>query len=238
MADTSNDQERRSRSPHRPLLGSAAPSSPSTSSTLRSTNLTLSPAVSAFQFMNIAGSQKLGSLGAPLVRSSTAPISRSLSNEGHAAARIPSPLGVSSSSSEMQRSVSGADVMPTMSANDLHGYFAAKGKPQVDDRKKEELRKSAAVPLQNEWTFWLDKQRDSASLYVIGAKRSTPTRAGGDEKLKSDADGVQSIWRVSHTTLRNTMISSVDGIAISRVMRKFCKQNIGIILWLQPKPLF
>ncbi|RUS26277.1 translation initiation factor eIF 4e-like domain-containing protein [Jimgerdemannia flammicorona] len=44
-----------------------------------------------------------------------------------------------------------------MSANDLPGYFAAKGKPQVEDRKKEELRKSVAIPLQNEWTFWLDK---------------------------------------------------------------------------------
>lgn len=54
----------------------------------------------------------------------------------------------------------------------------------------------------------------------------------GMEKLKGDADGVQSIWRVSHTTLRDTMISSVDGIVVSRVTRKF----IGIILWLYSKP--
>ncbi|RUS28471.1 translation initiation factor eIF 4e-like domain-containing protein [Jimgerdemannia flammicorona] len=180
MTDTNDSIH--SRTPHRPLMGSASPSSPSTSSTLKSTNMHLSPAVSAFQFMGGAGAQKLG---APLVRSSAAPISRSLSSEGHVMSHVPSPLGIPSSS-EMQRSVSGHDVMPTMSANDLPGYFAAKGKPQVEDRKKEELRKSAAIPLQNEWTFWLDK-------YVQGL---SPAEYEQNLKIISTVGTVQAFWSV------------------------------------------
>jgi hypothetical protein len=58
--------------------------------------------------------------------------------------------------------------------------------PPLDERKIEELRKAEAIPLQNEWTFWLDK-------YVANL---SPEQYAANLKSISTVGTVQAFWSV------------------------------------------